>query len=63
MDIIALGVSLLSGNGLKTAVGGDRDERGENGKAGRCVGMTDRISRPILTEFCNIRIVIVSFLR
>lgn len=31
MDIIALGVSLLSGNGLKTAVGGDRDENRENG--------------------------------
>lgn len=34
VDIIALGVSLLSGNGLKTAVGGDKDERGENGQAG-----------------------------
>lgn len=33
-DIIALGVSLPAGNGLKTAVGGDKDENGENGKAG-----------------------------
>lgn len=55
-DIITLGVSLLSGNGLRTAAGGDRDENRDNSTAG-CVGLSDNVSRPSTSfyEICLYR--------